>query len=84
MPGYFLREFDCTRCGQPFNMMEGDMILPIPRLCDECLKKLWDLGDTALDALETSEGLKYFMNDLRLKWESLEALLEDRTRARRG
>jgi len=82
MPGFFLREFDCTYCGQPFTMMEGDMILPIPTLCDACLKQLWHLEDTAFEELDKAGSLKFFLEGLRQQWETLEALLEDRAQAR--
>ena len=44
-----LREFECTLCHQRFTLLSGDLILPIPRLCDECLKVLWELEGDALE-----------------------------------
>jgi len=44
-----LREFECTLCQQHFTLLSGDLILPGPRICDECLKVLWELEGDALE-----------------------------------
>ena len=44
-----LREFECTLCQQRFILLSGDLILPLPRICDECLEVLWELEGDALE-----------------------------------
>ena len=44
-----LREFECTLCHRHFSLLSGDLILPSPKLCDECLKVLWELEDDTLE-----------------------------------
>lgn len=44
-----LREFECTLCQQRFTLLSGDLILPGPRVCDECLSVLWELEGDALE-----------------------------------
>ena len=52
-----LREFECTLCQQYFFLLSGDLILPGPRVCDECLKVLWELeGDTLEKRISESLG----------------------------
>lgn len=77
MPGYFLREFDCSICGQPFTMMEGDMILPIPRLCDSCLKENWNANPGTLQS-----DISMHIDKLKERWPSLESLITARVRDR--
>ena len=49
MPGLVLREFDCTFCGQRFSLLSGDLILPGPELCDDCLREVWALKGEDLE-----------------------------------
>ena len=51
-----LREFECTLCQERFTLLSGDLIVPGPRVCDECLKALWELEGDAL-AKHISESL---------------------------
>ena len=40
------RDFECTVCQRHFDMLSGDLMVPGPSICDECLKVLWELeGD---------------------------------------
>ena len=55
MVGIYLREFDCTYCGQSFTLEESDLILPEPRLCDDCLKRLLHLSNDQLVHEEIGE-----------------------------
>ncbi|MCP4601600.1 MAG: hypothetical protein GY847_13995 [Proteobacteria bacterium] len=48
MPVFGLRDFECTLCQQSFTMPSGDLILPEPNICDECIVHVWDMGDQAL------------------------------------
>ncbi len=50
MPGFGLREFECTLCQQSFIMPSGDLILPEPNICDECLNQVWEMKAQALTA----------------------------------
>ena len=77
MPAYTLREFDCTNCGENFTMMERDMILPIPRLCDTCLPLLWDADRESLD-----QAIALHLDRLKEKWASATALIESRIQDR--
>ncbi len=77
MPGWTLRELDCTHCGGTFTDMEGDLILPMPQLCDDCLKALWGLSDEELDSLEIHPENRGLLNSLRVQ-QSLEEILSER------
>ena len=48
MVGLALREFECTLCQRRFTLLSGDLILPGPSICDECLRALWELEGDAL------------------------------------
>jgi hypothetical protein len=43
-----LRDFECTLCRERFTLLSGDLILPVPVFCDECLRELWPLEGDAL------------------------------------
>jgi hypothetical protein len=43
-----IREFKCDLCDQPFTMSSGDLMVPQPNVCDECLREVWDMPDKAL------------------------------------
>ena len=43
-----LRDFECTLCRERFTLLSGDLMLPVPVFCDECLKELWPLEGDAL------------------------------------
>ena len=48
MPGFGPREFECSLCQARFTMLAGDLLLPGPNLCDDCLTAVWPLKDEAL------------------------------------
>ena len=48
MPIMALRNFECTLCQRSFTLLSGDLILPGPNICDECLLALWELESDAL------------------------------------
>jgi hypothetical protein len=48
MPGFGPREFECTLCQQSFTMPSGDLMVPQPRICDECLTQVWEMEDQTL------------------------------------
>jgi hypothetical protein len=48
MPGMSIREFKCDLCDQPFRMPSGDLMVPQPNVCDDCLREIWDMADEAL------------------------------------
>ena len=50
MPGMALRTFECTLCEQSFTRMSGDLILPGPEICDDCIRDTWALEGEALQA----------------------------------
>jgi len=57
-----LREFECTLCQQHFTLLSGDLILPGPRTCDECLRVLWELEGDTLEK-QVSENLSKASQD---------------------
>ena len=57
-----LREFECTLCQRRFTLLSGDLIVPCPRICDECLKGLWALEGDALEK-HISESLGKALKD---------------------
>lgn len=81
MPGMYLRPFNCTHCGQTFTMMEGDMILPLPRLCDACLQTYWTETEEALDALGMNADNIQLLQSLKTS-QTLTELLAQRARDR--
>lgn len=48
MPGLALREFECSLCQAQFTMLAGDLLLPGPNVCDDCLTAVWRLDDETL------------------------------------
>lgn len=48
MPGMSIREFRCDLCDQLFTMPSGDLMVPEPNVCDDCLREVWDMDDKAL------------------------------------
>jgi hypothetical protein len=50
MPIMALRDFDCILCQSSFEKMSGDLIIPQPDLCDDCLKEVWEMDGDALTA----------------------------------
>ena len=48
MPGMSIREFRCNLCDQPFTMPSGDLMVPEPNVCDDCLREVWDMEDEVL------------------------------------
>ena len=81
MPGMTLRQFNCTHCDQPFTQIEGDLILPIPRLCDDCLKTYWQHSESELLALGMAAENIQLLQTLKSR-QTLTDLLAERTRAR--
>ena len=53
MPIMALRDFTCTLCPKTFEKMSGDLIIPQPDLCDDCLKQVWEMDGDALTAYVT-------------------------------
>ena len=51
------RDFECTVCQRHFDMLSGDLMVPGPIICDECLRVLWKLESDAV-ARHVSECLK--------------------------
>ncbi len=81
MVGIFLREFNCTHCGQIFTIEEGDLILPGPRLCDNCLKRLWHLTDQELVGENIREDNLQLLRDYKQHYQ-LDDLIELREQTR--
>lgn len=50
MPGMALRDFNCTLCSETFEKMSGDLIIPEPDLCDDCLREVWEMDGDSLTA----------------------------------
>ena len=48
MPIIAVREFNCSLCQQPFTLLSGDLILPGPYFCDNCLRAVWKLEGEVL------------------------------------
>ncbi len=42
------RDFKCILCQRNFTLLSGDLMVPTPVICDECLVEVWQLGDDAL------------------------------------
>ncbi len=42
------REFECILCQGNFTLLSGDLMIPMPVVCDECLVKLDQLEGDAL------------------------------------
>ena len=50
MPVVALHEFNCILCQQTFELMFGDVIFPIPEMCEDCLREVWEMDEKALTA----------------------------------
>jgi hypothetical protein len=48
MPIFTLRDFNCVFCQSTFEMLAGDIMIPEPDLCEDCLKEVWEMDDEAL------------------------------------
>ena len=48
MAGMALREFACSLCGQKFEKYSGDLMIPGPEICDNCLHDVWQMDETTL------------------------------------
>ena len=42
------REFECILCQAHFTLLSGDLMVPYPVICDDCLVELWQLEGDAL------------------------------------
>jgi hypothetical protein len=74
-----LREFECTLCGQRFKKFSGDLILPGPRLCDACLRELWQLeGDALRERVSHDLAERATSGDKGPEWQNGVEQLEDR------
>lgn len=92
MPGMALREFECSLCQGRFTLLAGDLVLPGPRLCDACARRVWNVegeahlrqvveGLPGVDGAQTGEILRH-LEALKAQWGSAEELLDHRARDR--
>jgi hypothetical protein len=93
MPGMSVREFKCDLCDQPFRMPSGDLMVPGPNVCDDCLREVWDMADDALTehvaaCLARGAGqasvndIVQYINTNREQWEEAEEVIRLREWAR--
>lgn len=75
MPGMAVRKFACALCGEHFTLLEGDLVLPGPRLCDECVSQHWEGGQ---QNPELPPDIRAALDSLRAEWPDLTALLAAR------
>lgn len=90
MPGLILREFVCSLCQAQFTMLAGDLLLPGPNLCDDCLTAVWPLEDKALthhvrkclEARSQEEAganhIVQHIKQLKEQWETVEDVIRSR------
>ena len=50
MAGMTWREFKCSLCGQKMNRYSGDLMIPGPEICDNCLREVWEMDDNTLSS----------------------------------
>ena len=43
-----IRDFECILCQGNFTLLSGDLMVPEPVICDECLVEVWQLEGDAL------------------------------------
>ena len=92
MPGMTLRAFECDLCGEEFTLIVGDLYIPMPRVCDACLKVVWDMDDEALaahvderlddEAKTPASSIIQHIDRDREQWGSLEKSIAHRERSR--
>ena len=95
MPGMSIKEFKCDLCDQLFTMSSGDLMVPTPNVCDECLREVWDFPDKALAehaaaCLARGEGagqvsvddIVSYINTNREQWAEVEEVIRLREWAR--
>ena len=47
MVGIGLRDFECSLCDKTFERMSGDLMVPGPEICEDCLQVVWDMDEAA-------------------------------------
>jgi hypothetical protein len=94
MPGLAVREFECSLCHTPFTMLSGDLILPGPNICDDCLREIWELEGKVLvkhvaGCLGSQSEEKGLVHSViqhikwhRGQWRTAEDVIRDRERER--
>ena len=94
MPGMAVREFACSLCQQPFTMLSGDLMLPGPNICDDCVRAVWDLEDEALmkhvaRSLGSQNEDQSLVNNnvqhikgFKKRWETFDKLIQQREQER--
>jgi hypothetical protein len=95
MPGMSIKEFKCDLCDQPFTMSSGDLMVPQPNVCDDCLTEVWDMADEALAAHTAAclargagagqfsvEDIVSYINTNREQWAEVEEVIRLREWAR--
>jgi hypothetical protein len=92
MPGLAVREYECTLCQQRFTLLSGDLILPGPRLCDQCLRDVWELEGEALAKHAAGclagrdktpvDNIVRHLKGLKVQWKSVEEAIQARERQR--
>ena len=94
MPGLAVRAFDCTLCGQRFSLLSGDLILPGPELCDDCLRAVWALegedleqyvGQCVADADPALvDSVRTYLAGYRTRYADVEEAIHNRDSGRRA
>jgi hypothetical protein len=70
-----VREFVYSLCGEAFSLLEGDLVLPVPRLCDGCISRHWEASE---QEKELEPAVQDALSSLRTAWGDLPALLAAR------
>jgi hypothetical protein len=92
MPGLAVRTYECTLCQRKFTLLSGDLIIPGPRLCDDCLKATWDLEGEELakhtaaclagNSDTSVDNILQLLKGLKVQWNSVEEVILARERER--
>lgn len=90
MPALALRENECALCQGRFTLLSGDLMVPEPHLCDECLREVWGLDSETLVRRTTGhlagqdrmpvENIVQHLQGLKSKWKSVEEAIRARER----
>ncbi|MCJ7735772.1 MAG: hypothetical protein MUQ10_00460 [Anaerolineae bacterium] len=94
MPGIAVREFGCTLCRKKFTLLAGDLFVPEPDLCDECLGEIWPLEGEALvkyvaerwpdEEKLPMDSVFQYINQYKAQWPSAEEAIKQREQMRKA
>jgi hypothetical protein len=89
MVGMVLRDFVCSLCGNTFEKYAGDLNIPGPELCEQCMFQVWEMEGVTLithihvclnkqDNSVTEHHMLQYVNWLKTTWKHPEDAIKTR------